>query len=106
MVDHHGSYYWGYTAGKHLGNVTTDDGTYTVSLTTRYENTTGVLTPVQQIWSERVRKRVGGTITLANHFKAWEDFGFTLGKLGWQIFYVEAYYSSGSANITLGKTPT
>jgi endo-1,4-beta-xylanase len=100
VADAWGVYSWS-TGGKRLGNFTSDGVTYTVVVTTRFVNISGVRTPVQQIFSDSYRRRVGGTVTLANHFKAWESFGYPLGKLGWQIVYVEGYYSGGSANITV-----
>jgi endo-1,4-beta-xylanase len=46
----------------------------------------------------------GGTITIGNHFAAWANQGMNLGAQDYQILAVQAYQSSGTANVTVGQT--
>ena len=64
--------------------VTSDGGTY------------------DQYWSIRTSKRVGGTVTTANHFDAWAALNMTLGTFNYQIVATEGYESSGTSSINLG----
>lgn len=82
------------------GQITVDGGTYDVYETTRYNqpsiqgNTT-----FKQYWSVRTSKRTSGTISVTDHFKAWENMGMNCGKLYETALNVEGYQSSGSANV-------
>ena len=53
-----------------------------------------------QLWSIRTKKRNKGTVSVNEHFKTWEKFGYKLGKLYEVTFCVEGYKSFGNANIT------
>lgn len=55
-----------------------------------------------QYWSIRVdgQLRTSGTITVSEHFKAWEECGIKLGGLHEVALNVEGWQSSGSANVT------
>lgn len=55
-----------------------------------------------QYWSIRVdgQLRTSGTITVSEHFKAWEECGIKLGGLHEVALNVEGYQSSGSAKVT------
>lgn len=83
------------------GTITVDGGTYDVYETTRVNqpsikgNTT-----FQQYWSVRTSKRTSGTISVSEHFKAWESKGMMLGKMYEVSFVVEGYQSSGKADVT------
>lgn len=54
-----------------------------------------------QYWSIRVdgQLRTKGTITVSEHFKAWEECGIKLGGLHEVALNVEGYQSSGSAEV-------
>ncbi len=56
-------------------------------------------------FSVRIPKKgfgeINGTITVANHFDAWESHGMALGKHQLMVFVTEAYQSTGSSDITI-----
>ncbi|KAI8942037.1 hypothetical protein NX059_000142 [Plenodomus lindquistii] len=102
IVESFGSYDPSSAASK-KGTVTSDGGTYTILQTTRTNQPSidGTKT-FQQFWSVRTNKRVGGTITLQNHFEAWRKVGMNLGsEWNYQILATEGYGSSGSAKISV-----
>lgn len=83
------------------GTITVDGGTYDIFETTRYNqpsikgNTT-----FQQYWSVRQQKRTSGTISITEHFNAWERLGMRMGKMYEVSLVVEGYQSSGQADVT------
>lgn len=85
------------------GTFESDGDTYTVCLIPQSRQCIDGSNGFQQFWSVRSNKRTSGTITFANHVKAWQSFGMKLGSLNKpQIMAVEAYAgSSGSATITV-----
>lgn len=101
VVDNYGNYKPPGGTG-YKGTITVDGGTYEVYEATRVEQPSiqGTKT-FQQYFSVRVDKRVEGTITLSDHFKAWEELGLDVsGKMYEISLCVEGYSSSGNAKVT------
>jgi peptidoglycan/xylan/chitin deacetylase (PgdA/CDA1 family) len=83
------------------GTITVDGGTYDIYETSRINQPSikGTAT-FQQYWSVRQRKKTSGTISVSQHFKAWESKGMKMGKMYEVAFTVEGYQSSGKADVT------
>ncbi len=98
IVDSWGT--WRPPGASSKGTINVDGGTYEVYETTRYNqpsiqgNTT-----FQQYWSVRTSKRTSGTITVSEHFKAWERMGMRVGNLYEAALNIEGYQSSGTADV-------
>ncbi|RZK92367.1 MAG: glycosyl hydrolase [Hymenobacter sp.] len=99
IVDSWGS--WRPPGGTAAGTVTSDGGTYTLYQTQRVNQPSiqGQAT-FYQYWSVRTARRVGGTITVANHVRAWQKNGWRVGDMHEVSLSVEGYQSSGTATIT------
>ena len=82
------------------GTIYVDGGTYEVYETTRYNQPSiDGNTTFQQYWSVRTSKRTSGTISVTEHFKAWEQMGMRMGNLYEASLNIEGYQSSGWANV-------
>jgi endo-1,4-beta-xylanase len=101
IVESFGSYNPSSGATK-LGSIQSDGGTYDIYRLQRVNQPSIIGTATfYQFWSVRQAKRVGGTVTVQNHFNAWAKSGLTLGTHDYQIVATEGYQSSGSAKITV-----
>jgi len=101
IVESYGSYNPG--SGATLkGSVTSDGGTYDIYETQRVNEPSiqGTAT-FNQFWSVRQTHRTSGTVSTANHFTAWEQFGLQLGTHNYQIVATEGYFSSGTSTVTV-----
>ena len=96
--------------GPIKATVTIDDGVYDIYESTRINQPSikGNRT-FQQYWSIRRNRRTEGTISISEHFKAWEAAGLNMnGRMYEVAFCVEAYggnarNASGSANVFKNK---
>jgi len=98
IIESYGTYK---PTGTAKGSVSIDGGTYELYETTRNNQPSieGTKT-FKQFWSVRTSKRTSGTISVTEHFKAWDAKGLKLGKLYEVALTVEGYQSSGNAKIT------
>lgn len=98
IVDSWGS--WRPPGAIPKGTITVDGGDYHVYETTRVEQPSikGTAT-FQQYWSVRTEKRTSGTISVSEHFQAWESLGMPMGKMYEAALLIEGYRSSGTADI-------
>nr|P83513.2 RecName: Full=Bifunctional xylanase/deacetylase; Includes: RecName: Full=Endo-1,4-beta-xylanase 11A; AltName: Full=Xylanase XynT; AltName: Full=Xylanase xyn11A; Includes: RecName: Full=Acetylated xylan deacetylase; Flags: Precursor [Pseudobutyrivibrio xylanivorans]CAD65888.2 endo-1,4-beta-xylanase [Pseudobutyrivibrio xylanivorans] len=98
IVDSWGT--WRPPGGTPKGQIQVDGGTYDVYETTRY-NAPSIQgdTTFKQYFSVRTSKRTSGTISVSEHFKAWERMGMRCGNFMKPALNIEGYQSSGSASV-------
>lgn len=87
-----------------FGYFESDGGTYEIWRKYQKNDQGQVLFP--QHWAVRTKRRVGGTLTTGNFFKAWNKAGLTMGRQGEMVIGVEGQWGSGKATITAGALPT
>ncbi|MDR0272444.1 MAG: glycoside hydrolase family 11 protein [Clostridiales bacterium] len=87
--------------GKLIGILESDGSTYEIFHVTRKNRPCilGGLSDFEQYWSVRKSGRLHGTVNVSNHFRAWENFGLSLGKLTEISLSVEGWLSSGNAEV-------
>ncbi|KAI0394527.1 endo-1,4-beta-xylanase A [Xylariaceae sp. FL0594] len=102
IVENYGTYNPG-SGGQKVGSVYSDGSWYDIYTAMRYNQPSieGTST-FQQFFSVRQQKRSQGTVTTANHFNAWAQYGLRLGRHNYQILATEGYQSSGSVTMTVG----
>ncbi|WP_081926926.1 endo-1,4-beta-xylanase [Pseudobacteroides cellulosolvens] len=93
------------------GTATVDGRTYEIYQNSRTGPSIKGDTTFQQYWSICTSKRTSGTISVSEHFKAWEAKGMKMGKMYEVSMVVEGYQSSGKADMTkmdlkIGPTPS
>ncbi|KAG5926121.1 hypothetical protein E4U53_003156 [Claviceps sorghi] len=101
VVENYGNYNPGASCKKQ-GEFTVDGSIYDIYVGTRVNapSIAGTAT-FKQYWSIRRNKRFQGTVTIAEHIKAWKAHGMPLGALDEVILAVEGYQSSGSASFVV-----
>ncbi len=98
IVDSWGT--WRPPGANSKGTIYVDGGTYDVYETTRVNQPSiDGNTTFQQYWSVRQSKRTSGTISVTEHFKAWESMGMKMGLMYEAALTVEGYQSSGWADV-------
>ena len=98
IVDSWGS--WRPPGAESKGTIEVDGGTYDIYETTRVNQPSiDGNTTFKQYWSVRTSKRTSGTISVTEHFKAWENLGMTLGNLYEASLTIEGYMSNGWAEV-------
>ena len=98
IVDSWGT--WRPPGATSKGTIYVDGGAYDVYETTRYNQPSiDGNTTFQQYWSVRQQKRTSGTISVTEHFKAWERMGMRMGLMYEAALTVEGYQSSGWADV-------
>ena len=80
-----------------MGTVNSDDGTYDI-YRVYISDMLGTYS-FYRYWSVRTTKRTAGTVTVANHFAAWQSLDMEMGELYEVTAFIEAYQNSGTAEI-------
>ena len=99
VVDSWGN--WRPPGANSKGTITVDGATYDIYETTRVDQPSikGRRT-FQQYWSVRTSKRTSGTISISQHFNAWESNGMPMGNMYDVNILIEGYQSSGTADFS------
>ena len=98
IVDSWGT--WRPPGAESKGRIEVDGGTYDIYETTRVDQPSiDGNTTFKQYWSVRTSKRTSGTISVTEHFKAWDKLGMNLGNLYEVSLTIEGYQSNGSAEV-------
>ncbi|SDA26532.1 endo-1,4-beta-xylanase [Ruminococcus sp. YE71] len=93
---------------NYKGSVTIDGSEYKVYTSNRNSYTIEGNKNFTQYISIRQKTRTNGTISISEHFKAWESMGMKMGNFYECAFNVEGWESDGTADVNLtikeGKT--
>jgi endo-1,4-beta-xylanase len=91
---------WRPKYGVSKGTVTIDDGIYDIyyNEVTNPPNIHGIA-KTKEFWSVRREKRSKGSISVGEHLKIWKKNGLDFTNIHSIAFQVEAYQSSGTANV-------
>lgn len=92
--------------GYLIGNFETDGDVYEVFRADRKKRPTvfgDFPLDFSQYWSVRTTGRTSGTVDVSSHFRAWESLGLALGEISEIALSVEAWLSSGDAEIILNE---
>lgn len=91
---------WRPPGANSKGTVTIDGGKYDIYETERVNKPSikGTRT-FKQYWSVRRSKQNSGSISVSEHFKAWENKAMEMGKMYEVALTIEGYKSSGKAKI-------
>lgn len=92
---------WKPPGAQSKGTITVDGGTYDIYDTTQLNQPTILISEntVYKYWSVRTSKRTSGTVSVSEHFRAWESKGMKMGNLSEVSLLVEGYQSSGKADV-------
>lgn len=91
---------WRPPGATSMATITVDGGVYDVYKTERVNQPSiDGNTTFYQYWSVRQEKRTSGTISVSDHFAAWESLGLEAGLLYETSLTVEGYQSSGNATV-------
>ena len=95
---------WRPPGAEALTTITVDGSQYDVYVTTRNQQPSidGTQT-FQQFWSVRKGKRSEDTVSVTEHFRAWQELGLELGKLYEVALKVEGYESRGFADVYVNE---
>jgi hypothetical protein len=100
IVENHGDYKP--PGGKgYQGSYTMDGSTYELYVDTRVEQPSiqGKKT-FEQYFAVRTDLRTEGTITISDHFQAWDNLGLDMSGVMYEVsLCVEGFYGAGNANI-------
>ena len=87
---------------QYKGSVTIDGSQYKIYKCVRNACTIeGNTKPFTQYISIRQNTRTKGTISVSEHFKAWDNLGMKMGNLYEVTFNVEGWESDGQADVTM-----
>lgn len=102
IIEARGNYRPPGNAGISHGLVEIDGGFYEIFESTRVEQPSILGTQTfQQYWSVRLEGRTEGTISVSEHFRAWEEAGLDMSGNMYEVaLCIEGFRSSGNARVT------
>ncbi|MDR2558232.1 MAG: glycoside hydrolase family 11 protein [Oscillospiraceae bacterium] len=102
IIESRGNYKPPGRSGISHGIVEIDGGFYEIFESTRVEEPSIIgNTTFQQYWSVRMGNRTEGTISVSEHFRAWEEAGLDMSGNMYEVaLCIEGFRSSGNARVT------